>query len=65
LSCHVTSTQKNAALKTAADHPGKACPVATKDCASCHMPQFEVPEMHANFTDHEIRIVRKGEPFPD
>jgi hypothetical protein len=27
-------------------------------CATCHMPKYQVAEMHASFTDHLIRIVR-------
>ncbi len=61
LSCHTTTI--GAALT--AEHPGKACPVATKNCASCHMPKVYVKEMHADFTDHRIRIVHPGEPFPE
>jgi hypothetical protein len=61
LRCH--STTIGAALT--AEHPGKACPVAKKDCASCHMPKVYVKEMHADFTDHRIRIVRPGQPFPE
>lgn len=60
LSCHV-----GAGGRVTADHPGKSCPVAAKDCASCHMPQYEVPDMRTKFTDHMIRVVRKGEAFPD
>ena len=30
-------------------------------CASCHMPKYNVPEMHFSFTDHLIRIVRKAD----
>lgn len=59
LSCHASSS------KPSADHPGPSCPVGTRDCASCHMPQYEVPDMHTKFTDHMIRIVRKGENFPE
>jgi hypothetical protein len=29
------------------------------------MPKINVPVMHSDFTDHRIRIVRKGEPYPD
>jgi hypothetical protein len=61
LKCHVNS----AGAQVTADHPGKACPVARKDCTSCHMPKEYVPEMHDNFTDHRIRIARVGEPFPE
>ena len=35
-----------------------ACKVATSNCVSCHMPKYDVPEMHHDFTDHLIRIVR-------
>jgi hypothetical protein len=28
------------------------------------MPKVYVKEMHDNFTDHRIRIVRAGEAFP-
>jgi hypothetical protein len=41
------------------------CPVATANCTSCHMPKSAVPEMHAQFTDHFIRIVRAGEKYPN
>jgi hypothetical protein len=58
LACHV------AAGKTSADHPGPACPVGTTKCTSCHMPKVELPDFHHEFTDHRIRTVRKGEPFP-
>jgi hypothetical protein len=61
LSCHVNTV----GAKPIADHPGAACPVSTKNCASCHMPKVLVPEMHADFTDHRIRIARKGEPYPE
>jgi Cytochrome c554 and c-prime len=60
LSCHV----KNGSQPTS-DHPGAACTVGTEKCATCHMPKYEVQDMHCNFTDHMIRIVRAGAPFPD
>ncbi len=60
LGCHV-STKSSKAIR---DHPGAACQVSTKDCVTCHMPKYEVPGMHSKFTDHRIRIVRKGAPFP-
>jgi len=61
LTCHVNT----AGAATTASHPGRACPAAVSKCAGCHMPKAYVPEMHANFTDHRIRIARAGEPFPD
>jgi hypothetical protein len=48
-----------------ATHPGAACPIATKNCTTCHMQKVYVPEMNDTFTDHRIRIVRAGEPFPE
>ena len=67
LSCHVTklSAAKAAVATAARNQPGAACPVATKNCSSCHMPQVYVPAMHSSFPDHRIRIAREGEPFPD
>jgi hypothetical protein len=61
LSCHVNSL---GAPKTAA-LPGAACPVARKNCTSCHMEKTYVPNMHDYFTDHRIRIVKAGEAFPN
>jgi len=28
------------------------------------MPKVEIPGSHFKFTDHRIRIVRPGEPYP-
>jgi len=61
LACHVTAPAK----KDRRDHPGNACPVENKNCVACHMPKVMVPVMHAPFTDHRIRIVRPGAPYPD
>ena len=43
----------------------RKCPVATTGCVSCHMPKIELPGAHFAFTDHWIRIVRAGEPYPN
>jgi len=61
LSCHLAATS----MKPDSDHPGPACKVSTKDCASCHMPTYEDSAMHYTFTDHDIRVVRPGAPYPD
>ena len=34
------------------------------NCVSCHMPKLELPGAHYRFTDHRIRIVKPGEPYP-
>lgn len=54
LACH------SAAAGSPAHRAAKICKVATSRCASCHMPKVEVPEAHATFTDHDIRVVRSA-----
>jgi|SRR5690348_1668635 cytochrome c554/c'-like protein len=61
LTCHASSRSQ----KRTPGHPGKACPVAAKNCVTCHMPQVPLPSMHAPFTDHRIRIVRANSTYPD
>jgi hypothetical protein len=43
----------------------RLCKVSKNHCASCHMPKIEMPGSHHSFTDHQIRIVRLNEPYPD
>jgi len=43
----------------------RVCPVAQKNCVSCHMPQYTIPEMHTTFTDHKIAIHRPGAAFTE
>ncbi len=61
LGCHLNgkTTARNA------QQPGKACPVATTKCVTCHMQKYQIPEMHSKFTDHMIRVGRNGAAFPD
>ena len=61
LNCHLASTSD----KKTATRQQAPCPVSPKDCVSCHMPKVYDPEMHYKFTDHRIRIVRAGEPYPE
>ncbi len=49
----------------AGGRPAKVCKVGTKQCASCHMPKYELPGSHFRFTDHFIRIARPNETYPD
>ena len=51
--------------KTAKAGEGKSCPVADKDCTSCHMPKIEIKAAHFKFTDHNIRVVKLGEEYPN
>ncbi len=60
LSCHLSNAKE---AKTEARN-ADACPVATKECTTCHMPKVELPGMHAKFADHWIRVVRPGDPVP-
>ena len=41
-----------------------SCPAGTRQCVGCHMPKVELPGAHFKFTDHWIRIVRAGDPYP-
>ena len=59
LACH---TLKGKPAKT---EDAGSCPVANKDCTSCHMPKVDVKAAHFKFTDHYIRIVKPGEKFPN
>lgn len=43
----------------------KPCKVSKSNCASCHMPQIDMPGSHHSFTDHQIRIVRLNERYPE
>ncbi len=55
---------KCAACHAAALHT-KVCRVGKANCASCHMPKVDLPGAHARFTDHQIRIARAGDPYPN
>jgi hypothetical protein len=53
LACHVAQGSKPTAT-----HPGRGCTIGTSNCTGCHMPKYEVPNVHSSFTDHLIRVVR-------
>lgn len=59
LACHALKG------KPASAESSPSCPVAVKDCVSCHMPKIEVKAAHFKFTDHYIRVVKPGEQFPN
>ncbi len=59
LACHALKD------KLAAQGRAPSCPVASKDCTSCHMQKIEVKPAHFKFTDHYIRIAKPGEGFPN
>ena len=60
LACHLTKPKDPKTERRSA----AACPVSTKKCATCHMPKVELRGMHAEFTDHWIRIAKPNEPVP-
>jgi hypothetical protein len=55
---------KCAACHSTALHT-QVCRVAKDNCVTCHMPRIDLPGAHAQFTDHQIRIVRAGAPYPN
>lgn len=61
LRCHANG----AAATAPASALQAACPVAQSRCTSCHMEKIHMDGIHYDFTDHNIRIVRAGAPFPD
>jgi hypothetical protein len=61
LACHAAGP----AGKKSEDHPGAACPVAKKNCTSCHMPRVAPPNLHSTFTDHWIRIAHANSAYPE
>ncbi len=60
LGCHDGANRPPSAGKVT----GAKCPIGTGNCVTCHMPKYELPGDHFKFADHDIRIVRPGEPFP-
>jgi hypothetical protein len=67
LACHEAAPKTaGASGSTPADdkRTAKGCKIGAKDCASCHMPKVDLPGAHFKFTDHRIRIAKKGDPYP-
>jgi len=63
LACHVSQPNRVAHAASTA----KTCPKGSARCVSCHMPKVEVntPGGLLTFTDHQIRIARPGEAYPN
>lgn len=64
---HSGESLKSAKLAKAELDEGRAakpCPISKSLCVSCHMPKVDIPGSHFRFTDHRIRTVKAGEPFP-
>ena len=62
LACHTASASVAPESRPSA---AKACPVGQSKCASCHMPKVRLPNGLMTFYDHQIRIVKPGEPYPN
>ena len=48
-----------------ASQSAPACPTASANCVSCHMPETVLPGSHFAFTDHYIRVTHAGERYPE
>ncbi|HEY2823286.1 MAG TPA: multiheme c-type cytochrome [Candidatus Acidoferrum sp.] len=59
-----SATEKSATVNSHVAISTKICPVSKTNCITCHMPQVEVPTVHATFFDHRIRIVQPNSPYP-
>jgi hypothetical protein len=67
LACHsgANTVRTSASSTTTVAEAPKTCPVAKDNCVSCHMPKVALAGGHAVYTDHQIRIVRAGDPYPN
>jgi hypothetical protein len=63
LACHASQSNTGAAKADVA--ATKSCPVAKSECTSCHMPKVKLPDENVTFSDHQIRIVKAGDPYPN
>jgi hypothetical protein len=67
--CHAVKGKAELRTKAKPAPAAKAteppCPVAAKDCVSCHMPKLGPPAAHFKFTDHYIRVVKPDEAYPN
>lgn len=62
LSCHSGHSGATAKVDSSASMAqGKTCPVATKNCVTCHMPKCRLPLSPFTMSDHFIRVVRSGD----
>jgi hypothetical protein len=68
LACHQSGASSNPVsvkVTPSEQRMAKQCPVGRQNCVTCHMPQVQIPGSHFKFTDHRIRIVRPGDPYPN
>lgn len=68
LACHSSAAATTAKTGTpaATRKPlAKSCPMANSGCTGCHMPKIELSQAHRAWSDHFIRVVRAGAPYPE
>ncbi len=69
LACHASGAAASSVsvrmLDTATKSTAKSCPVSQTRCVGCHMQKVQLPGGHQTFTDHDIRIVKPGEAYPN
>ena len=68
LACHAAAAHTVAVAESTPApiaNGAKVCPVARDNCVSCHMPRVNMLGGHLTFTDHQIRIVKPGSPYPN
>jgi Cytochrome c554 and c-prime len=71
MACHAppsgTAALADQDLRRHAATQAKLCPVSKSNCVRCHMPKVTLPggNGHLAFTDHQIRVVHEGEPYPN
>lgn len=63
--CHRATPRPTPAGSGQTARRSLSCRVGKANCASCHMPKYEIPGSHLTFRDHHIRIVRPGERYPN
>jgi hypothetical protein len=62
LACHADSHSHPAEPPPAG---ARVCPVGKSKCVSCHMPRVNLPNGLMTFYDHQIRVVKPNEPYPN
>jgi hypothetical protein len=65
--CQACHSIESKPTRNPTDATAKSCPVAKSKCVTCHMPKIKVRSLAGllTFTDHQIRIVRPGEAYPN
>ena len=62
LACHAASGSSSLPPRPAR---AKVCPVAKSNCVTCHMPKVRLPNGLMTFYDHQIRVAKPNEPYPN